>query len=158
MRIVIDTSVLVRYLLRPSTATRRLIEELWPSESVTLVVAPELLAELEEVLQRPKIRRYVTAADAAALTDAVRAQSIMLEPLVAIPPFTRDRKDDKFIACGLRGDAQFLVTYDEDLLVLGAIGNLRIGTPEQLGRALYDTIDEEAQGLAERGAAYSAHR
>lgn len=36
------------------------------------------------------------------------------------------------------------------------IGNLRIGTPEQLGRALCGTIDEEAQGLAETGAIYSA--
>lgn len=156
MRIVVDTSVLVRYLLRPSTALRRLIEDLWPRESVTLVVAPDLLAELEDVLQQPKIRRYITAEDAAALTDAVRAHSIMLNPLAAIPPFTRDRKDDKFVACGVSGDAQFLVTYDDDLLVVGAVGNLQIGTPEQLVRTVHAGVDKKERGLAEAGAAYTA--
>ena len=136
MRIVIDSSVLVRYLLRPSAATRQLIEELWTSDSVTLVVSPELPAELEAVLQRAKIRRYVAAEDAGTLLAAVRTHSLMLPPLAEVPPFTRDRKDDKFVACGLSGGAEYLVTYDNDLLVLGAVENLQIGTPEMFLRTL----------------------
>jgi putative PIN family toxin of toxin-antitoxin system len=134
MRIVVDTSVLVRYLLRPSTAARSLIEDLWLQDSVTLIVSPELLAELAEVLQRPKIRRFVTAEDAAALLDAVQARAEFLPPLADIPPFTRDPKDDKFVACGLSGSAQYLVTYDDDLLVLGSIEGMQIATPETFVR------------------------
>ena len=90
MRIVSETSVLVRYLLRPSTAMRQSIEELWLSDTVTLVVAPELIAELEAVLQRPKICRYVAAEQAAVLVDTITARSISLAPLTDIPAFTRD--------------------------------------------------------------------
>jgi uncharacterized protein len=137
MRIVVDTSVLVRYLLRPSAATRQLIEYLWLGKIVTLVVSPELIAELENVLQRPKIRRYVTAEDAAVLVDAVKTRSVLLDPLAEILSFTRDPKDDKFIACGLSGAAEYLVSYD-DLLVLGTVGNMKIGTPEAFVRDLHD--------------------
>ena len=138
MRIVIDTSVLVRYLLRPSAATRELIEDLWLGDVVTLVVSPELVAELENVLERPKIRRYVAAEDAAVLVDAVKARSVLLDPLAEIPPFTRDPKDDKFVACGLSGGAEYLVSYDDDLLVLRAVRGMRLGTPEAFVRGLRD--------------------
>ena len=139
MRIVVDTSVLVRYLMRPSAATRRLIEELWLGDVVELIVSPELIAELENVLQRPKIRRFVAAEDAAVLVDAVKARSVLLDPLAEIPPFTRDPKDDKFVACGVSGGAEYLVSYDDDLLVLGAVGDMQIGTPETFVRGLRDT-------------------
>jgi uncharacterized protein len=140
MRIVVDTSVLVRYLLRPSAATRQLIEDLWLGDVVKLVVSPELIAELENVLQRPKIGRFVAAEDAAVLVDAVKARSVLLGPLAEIPPFTRDPKDDKFVACGLSGGAEYLVSYDDDLLVLGAVGGMQIGTPETFVRGLRDTV------------------
>ncbi len=139
MRIVVDTSVLVSYLLRPSAATRQLIEDLWLGDAVTLVTSPELSAELENVLQRPKIGRYVAAEDAAVLVDAVKTRSMLLDPLAEIPPFMRDPKDDKFVACGLSGAAEYLVSYDDDLLVLGAVGGMKIGTPESFVRDLRDT-------------------
>jgi putative PIN family toxin of toxin-antitoxin system len=138
MRIVVDTNVLVRYLLRPSAATRQLIEDLWLGDIVTLIISPELIAELENVLQRPKIRRFVAAEDAAVLVDAVKARSVFLGPLAEIPPFTRDPKDDKFVACGLSGGAEYIVSYDDDLLVLGAVGGMQIGTPETFVRGLRD--------------------
>ena len=134
MRIVVDTSVLVRYLLRPSAATRQLIEDLWLEDVVTLVVSPELIAELENVLQRPKISRFVAAEDAAVLVHAVKARSVFLRPLAEILPFTRDPKDDKFVACGISGNAQYLISYDEDLLVLRAVGSMQICTPEAFVR------------------------
>lgn len=134
MRIVVDTSVWVRYLLRPSRATRDIVEELWPSDSVKLIVSPEVLSELQDVLHRPKIRRFVAPEDASALVDAVKSHSLMLALLDPIPPFTRDRKDDKFVACALSGNAEHLITYDQDLLVLGAVGNIQISTPEMFVR------------------------
>ena len=53
--------------------------------------------------------------------------------------FTRDPKDDKFVACGLSGGAEYLVSYDDNLLVLGVVGSMQIGTPEAFVRDLWDT-------------------
>jgi predicted nucleic acid-binding protein len=45
---------------------------------------------------------------------------------------TRSAKDDKFIACALAGAASYLVTTDEDLLILGAVDTVQIITPQRL--------------------------
>ena len=50
-------------------------------------------------------------------------------PLGTVPAFSRDPKDDKFIACALAGAAHFLITTDEDLLILNEIEDVRIMTP-----------------------------
>ncbi|MFN2244074.1 MAG: putative toxin-antitoxin system toxin component, PIN family, partial [Anaerolineae bacterium] len=43
--------------------------------------------------------------------------------------YTRDPKDDKFVACALVGDANYLITEDKDLLVLQVVRDVRIMTP-----------------------------
>ena len=57
MRIVVDTSVLIRYLIKPSTAIRELIEDHWLDGDIRLVAAPSLIDELRNVLQRDCITR-----------------------------------------------------------------------------------------------------
>jgi predicted nucleic acid-binding protein len=56
IRVVIDTSVLIRYLIRPSTATRELVEVLWLGDEVQMVTARELVGELDGVLGRDYIQ------------------------------------------------------------------------------------------------------
>lgn len=136
-RVVIDTSVLVRYLLKPSAATRWLVEECWLNEAICVVTSPELVAELTEVLHRPKISKYVTDEDASAILDAVKSLAELLPPLGEIPHFTRDPKDDKFVACAIAGGAKYVITYDEDLLVLRQLDLIRITTPEEFVQ-IYD--------------------
>ena len=42
-RVVIDTSVLIRYLIKPGVATRELIETRWLGDEIHIVTAPELI-------------------------------------------------------------------------------------------------------------------
>ena len=58
-RAVVDTSVLIRYLIRPSAAIRELIEVRWLDGGIRLVTAPELIAELADVLARDYIQAVV---------------------------------------------------------------------------------------------------
>ena len=134
IRVVIDSSVLVRYLLKPSRATRELIEQTWLDEKIEVVTSPELMHELADVLARPKIRRFVMQDEATALVEALTLRDTILPPLGPVPPYTRDSKDDKFIACAILGNAQYLITYDEDLLVLGKVATVEIMTPESFER------------------------
>lgn len=137
VRAVIDTSVLLRYLIKPSAAIRELIETRWLGGQVLMITAPELLDELADVLTRPALAAYVQPEDGQALLDAIRLLAEMVPELGAIPGFTRDAKDDKFIACALIGAARFVVTSDKDLLVVGEVSGVRTITPydflKQLG-------------------------
>ena len=131
IRVVIDTSVWLRYLIRPSAATRALIEDWWLGERLQVVSAPELQAELQGVLARPKIRRFVTVAAGQIVLETLLLKATFLPALGDVPAFTRDPKDDKFIACALAGRCHYLITTDADLLVLGAVAHVQLVTPEE---------------------------
>lgn len=130
IRVVIDTSVLIRYLIRPSRAIRELVEERWLRGDLRMVTAPDLIAELAAVLARPRMRGFVAPAEGEALLEAVRALAEHIPPLGEIPPICRDRNDDKFVACALAGGASHLVTTDADLLELQESAGVRICSPE----------------------------
>jgi putative PIN family toxin of toxin-antitoxin system len=131
IRAVFDTSALVRYLIRPDAALRELVEVRWLEDAFLMVTAPELIAELVGVLERPYIQAIIASEDAQALLDAVAARAEAIGPLPEYPPFTRDPKDDKFVACALAAGAGAIVTYDRDLLDLGEIAGVRAVTPGQ---------------------------
>lgn len=132
LRVVMDSNVLLRYLIKPSAAIKALIEVWWLGGGVQMVTGPTLRAELAEVLARPRIRRYVQPQDGQALLDAIDLLAEMIALPEPIPAFSRDAKDDKFIACALAGAASYLVTTDEDLLILGAVDTVQIITPQRL--------------------------
>lgn len=135
IRAVIDTSVLIRYLIRPSAAIKELIEVLWLEDEVLMLTAPDLIDELEDVLKRDYIQALIQPQEGDTLREAIYRKAEILPPLGPVPAYTRDPKDDKFVACALAGDAQVLITEDKDILVLKDVGDLRIVTPYDFLRA-----------------------
>jgi putative PIN family toxin of toxin-antitoxin system len=134
IRAVVDTSVLTRYLIRPSAAIKELIEVRWLGDQVQMVTAPELVKELEDVLKRDTIQALIQPQEGQALLDAIDLKAEILPPLGRIPSYTRDPKDDKFVACALAGDAGYVVTADKDILVLGALSSVQVVTPEEFAK------------------------
>jgi putative PIN family toxin of toxin-antitoxin system len=129
IRAIIDTSVLIRYLIKPSAAIKELIEERWLGDEAQMVTALDLIAELEGVLKRDYIQTLIRSEEGQALVDAIAQKADILPPLGPVPAYTRDPKDDKFVACALVGDANYLITEDKDMLVLAMVGDVRIVTP-----------------------------
>jgi putative PIN family toxin of toxin-antitoxin system len=136
IRAIIDTSVLIRYLIKPSAAIKELIEERWLGDEVQMVTALDLVAELEGVLKRDYIQTLVRTDEGQALLDAITQRANILPALGSVPAYTRDPKDDKFVACALVGDADYLITEDKDMLVLEVVGDVRIVTPYDFLRAI----------------------
>jgi putative PIN family toxin of toxin-antitoxin system len=135
IRAIIDTSVLIRYLIKPSAAIKELIEERWLGDEVQMVTALDLIAELEGVLKREYIQTLIRTEEGQALLDTITQKANILPPLGQVPAYTRDPKDDKFVACALVGDANYLITEDKDMLVLEVVGDVRIVTPYDFLRA-----------------------
>ena len=129
VRVVIDTNVFVRYLLRPCAATRRLIEDLWLEDKIIVVSSPELFVELRQVLDRETIRAYIHPEEGLVLLETLQSKAEFLLPLGEVPAYSRDPKDDKFVACAIAARAAFLISEDRDLLALGSIGEIQILTP-----------------------------
>jgi putative PIN family toxin of toxin-antitoxin system len=136
-RIVVDTSVLIRYLIKPSAAIKELIEQRWLEGDVVMVTAPELVAELADVLHRERMRRFIQPEEGRVLLEAIDRLAERLPSLGPVPAYTRDPKDDKFVACALAAQAQYLVTLDKDILVLDSVGDIRMVTPYEMLQGLH---------------------
>lgn len=88
---------------------------------VTLCLGPEVLAEIRDVLTRPKLLAKYPALTQQAV-DAFLAQHLrMAKWLTDVPErytLTRDPADSKYINLAIAADAEFIVTTDDDLLDL----------------------------------------
>ena len=87
----------------------------WGAGDVELILCPELLSELAEVLARPKLRSRVREDLADAFLRLLRSQA----ELRADPPFspglTADPRDDFVVALGRATRADYVVSGDEHL-------------------------------------------
>jgi putative PIN family toxin of toxin-antitoxin system len=113
--LVLDTNTLVSRMLLPHGVAARAVDKAF-AEGIPLV-SEASLAELSQVLFRPKFDRYVSLEDRrqflGLLGGIVRVISIQHRVQVC-----RDPKDDMLLDVALNGEARFLITGDQDLLVL----------------------------------------
>lgn len=77
----------------------------------------ELLNEFLEVVSRPKIKKYFTDKDLAKLIDSINDHADFIEVTTHVK-ICRDKKDNFLLALCDDGKADYLLTGDEDLLVL----------------------------------------
>jgi uncharacterized protein len=117
IRAVVDTSVLVSaFVGNPDAGPGQLVEA-WRDQRFELVVSPRLLAELREVLTRPKLARWGDDCRAEAYVEAFAAQSAECADTHEPPPSAvRDPKDDYLVDLLRRSGADVLVSVDHDLL------------------------------------------
>ena len=88
----------------------------------------DTFSELETRIWKPKFDRYVSRETRQLLLHDASASANWVEipPTLASQTFSRDPNDDKFVHAALAGQAQWLVTGDDDLLVLGSVHGIQI--------------------------------
>jgi uncharacterized protein len=126
-RCVIDTNVLVSAVLLPRSVPRQAFDR--AVDRCRILISTATMAELDEVLRRPRFDRYVSG------KERLEFLSILLDTaeVVAITTAStlcRDPKDDKFLDLAVSGHANLIITGDDDLLVLNPFGQTAIITPK----------------------------
>jgi putative PIN family toxin of toxin-antitoxin system len=147
LRVVIDTSSLVSYVLTRGELMRRIVGH-WRADTFTLLSSPATRAELAAVLARPKIQRLAVSP----LDELVRGLERFSEHVpgvLSLSGVCRDAKDDKFLACAAEGKAHYLVSSDRDLLDIGRYQDVAIVNPGQFLLAL-ELYPMQADSMAER--------
>jgi putative PIN family toxin of toxin-antitoxin system len=127
LRVVLDTRSLVSYVLTRGDITRRVISH-WRANRFVLLSSPQTRAELAGVLARPRIRQLATVP----LEDLVRGTEHYtwhVAGALDLHGACRDPKDDKFLACAVEGQADYLVSSDKDLLELKSFRGVAIHNP-----------------------------
>jgi putative PIN family toxin of toxin-antitoxin system len=147
LRVVIDTSSLVSYVLTRGELMRRVVAH-WRVGTFTLLSSPATRAELADVLARPAIRQLAVAP----LDELVRGLERFSEHVPGVLDLAgacRDPKDDKFLSCAVEGGAHYLVSSDFDLLDMRCYRDVAIVNPGQFLLAL-ELYPMEARALAAR--------
>jgi uncharacterized protein len=110
---------------------------LYAGDCILLISFP-LLDELLNVLTRGRVAgRYAAFPEVTTrLVSFLHRDAQWVSPLdeVKLPLHCRDAKDDKLLACAMGADADYIITGDQDLLVLNGntlLGKLAIVTPRQ---------------------------
>lgn len=117
MRVVIDANVFVSAAIQRGASHRIVTSWLAGTAEFQLVMCPELLAEVREVLTaRPRLRKWITLEDATRFVDAIATLVDLVDDPVQIRAETRDQDDDYLVALARGHNADVIVSGDNDLL------------------------------------------
>jgi putative PIN family toxin of toxin-antitoxin system len=124
-RFVVDNNILVSALLIKNSAPFQVISKI--EERGVILYSEATLLELNQVLNRKKFVKYFTVEEKQAFIFKLLEKSELVEIEESIN-ICRDPKDDKFLELAFSGKADFIVTGDQDLLVLNPFRNIEIIT------------------------------
>ncbi|MFN8968710.1 MAG: putative toxin-antitoxin system toxin component, PIN family [Pseudanabaena sp.] len=124
-RFVVDNNILVSALLVKNSAPFQVISKI--EERGVILYSEVTLLELNQVLSRKKFIKYFAIEEKQAFIFKLleKAELVEIEESINI---CRDPKDDKFLELAVSGKADFIITGDQDLLVLNPFRNIEIIT------------------------------
>jgi uncharacterized protein len=127
-RVVIDNNALISRLLLPVSVPGRAVRK--AVDTGRLLVSEPVLAELADVLGRPKFDPYVSLEDRQQFLRLLGRIAEMV-PISYTVHACRDPRDDKFLELAVNGSADVIITGDRDLLALNPFRNIPIITPAE---------------------------
>jgi len=128
-RVVVDTNVWLSAALSPQAAPSQVLKRVLAFG--VPVFSDATFAELEQRIWKPKFDRYLSMEARQGILHDARALGhwVAISSAMAAQRFSRDEDDDKFIHTALASGSSWLVTGDQDLLVITTPLPVRILTP-----------------------------
>jgi putative PIN family toxin of toxin-antitoxin system len=127
-RLVFDTNILISHLLIPTSIPGQAVRK--GLHTGRLIVSDDTLNELAAVISRPKFDRYISLQNR---KDFFRFLGRVVERVTIIRNIQacRDPNDDKFLELAVNGQAETIITGDQDLLALHPFRSIQIITPSE---------------------------
>ncbi len=131
MRVVIDTSVLVSGLIRLQGSPGKVMRALRDGR-FTALYSHDTLMEIVEVLGRDFFRQkyQIQAEDISVLVNLIRLRGEAVAPTQRVTD-CRDPKDNKFLEVAISGEADYLVSGDDDLLSMNPYQDIPVLSPAE---------------------------
>lgn len=125
MKIIIDTNLWISFLIGKQTFR---LKELLTRKETLIFVCRDLLDELVDVASRPKLKKYISQEDILQLLQVIELYCIEVVLHKKAISEVRDAKDLYLLSLADTIQADYLLTGDKDLLVLGKHGKTTILT------------------------------
>jgi putative PIN family toxin of toxin-antitoxin system len=132
-RVVLDSNVIVSGLAWSGPPAR--IVDAALDGQLELLTSHSLLGELRRVLAYPKLAKAI--GEGGRLADLVESCSVIVEPRIVITAVT-DESDNRILEAATEGAADYIVSGDAHLLVLGSFRGIPIVEPSQFVRGVLE--------------------
>ena len=131
IRAVVDTNILISGVIKPEGATGEILRRLRDGEFVLLYTEP-LLAELAEVINRPRIRQKygLGSEDIETVLALILLRGEPIDPTRRVE-ICRDPKDNMILEAAVAGQADMITSGDFDLLSLREFAGMPIISPAE---------------------------
>lgn len=153
MRVLIDANVIISYLLgNDSQSPPRALLRRFLRGDFELLVSELTLAELDRSVRRkPWLVERIALDELDAMVDLLQKYATILpgtsSPLARL---TRDPHDDYLVHHAIEAEADFLISGDRDLLILGSVSSTVIISPASFVQLL-TTIANRGQSSENGG-------
>ncbi len=126
LRCVFDTNSVVSAALFADSVPARVL--MLALRLGVVLMSQDLADELADVLARPRFIRYSSVQARKTLLDNLMQQVEWMEITERIQA-CRDPEDDKILELAVNGEADYIVTGDDDLLAMNPFRGIDIVTP-----------------------------
>lgn len=132
MKIVIDANLFASALIKPFSNPGKILERIRDDE-VELVLAPAIIREVKRILLYPKIQKYhrKTRKEIDTFFEDILMFAWIVEGKTVIDIIQDDPSDNKYLACALEGEADFIISGDRHLLQIKEFHGVQILNPKK---------------------------
>ena len=123
LRLVIDTNILISGLMSVNSLPQQVFD--YATSQAILLISDEVQSEIENVISRPKLQKYITLERRTTFLSEL-SQQVERVTINQQIRACRDPKDDKFLELAVCGEANYIITGDADLLDLHPFQNISI--------------------------------
>jgi hypothetical protein len=123
LRLVIDTNILISGLMSVNSLPQQVFD--YATSQAILLMSDEVQSEIENVISRPKLQKYITLERRTKFLSEL-SQQVERVTINQQIRACRDPKDDKFLDLAVCGEANYIITGDADLLDLHPFQNISI--------------------------------
>ena len=115
MRVVLDTNILISALITKGTPPDNLYQA-WLNGEIEVVMTVAQIAEIRDVLIRPRLKRFIHTDEAVAIVENIDEYALILTdaPVVDISP---DPNDNPILAAAIAGKVDLIVSGDKKHMV-----------------------------------------
>lgn len=124
-RIVIDTNVIISAILFQNSNPAKAVN--FANQFGKIILSETIFREMQNTLSRSKFDRYLSLDNRRQILSQLLLDSELIEITETIT-ICRDSKDNKFLELAVSGNANFIITGDQDLLVLNPFRGIQIIT------------------------------
>ncbi|MDQ2653243.1 MAG: putative toxin-antitoxin system toxin component, PIN family [Chloroflexota bacterium] len=131
IRVTIDANVLAPGATSERGTSRSLIDS-WRAGAFTLVLSEHILQELERTLADPYFAARLSRSTAVQIVELFAIEATIAVSTFEVRGVATHPEDDAVLSTAVNGRADFLCTFDKQLLKIQAFHGVEILTPGRL--------------------------